>query len=58
MVYFVRFLGYEINKFINENWREAEKDIAPTFMEILKMSVQTILNGFTQEVPNNEIFLS
>lgn len=45
-----------MNKFLNENWKDAAKDIAPAFIEVIKSIVLKIINSFTNDIPFNEIF--
>jgi hypothetical protein len=45
-----------MNTFMNENWRELVRDLAPPIGEIISQVVQRILSNIFELVPFDEAF--
>ena len=48
--------GDNMNTFLNENWKELVRDLAPPIAEALSQVVQTILTNIFELVPFDEAF--
>ena len=46
-----------MNTFLNENWKDLERDIAPPIGEALSQVVERILTNIFELVPLDEAFL-
>jgi hypothetical protein len=45
-----------MNSFLNENWRELVRDLAPPFGEAVGQVVKTIITNISELVPYDEIY--
>jgi hypothetical protein len=45
-----------MNTFLNENWREVVRDLAPPFGEAIKEALKRILTNIFELVPYDEIY--
>jgi hypothetical protein len=45
-----------MNRFLNENWREVARDLAPPFNEAISEVVERILANILKLVPYDEAF--
>lgn len=54
---FLCIVGNEMNKFLNENWRDVSHDLGPAVSETISVIVTSILKGYFTKIPYDEIFL-
>ncbi|GLV41783.1 uncharacterized protein CBL_12072 [Carabus blaptoides fortunei] len=50
-------LGEQMNKFLDENWREVSKDIGPALSETISQIITTILSSILARVPYDEFLI-
>lgn len=48
-------LGDQMNKFLDENWQDVNKDLGPAFSEVIATVATTIADGIFSTVPYDEI---
>ncbi|XP_046392256.1 protein takeout-like [Ischnura elegans] len=51
-----KLLGNQMNYFLNENWREIQKEFGPPIADALAKAIRKIVNGITRKVPLDAIF--
>lgn len=49
-------LGDNINKVLNENWREVFEDVKPHYEEAFQKIAASIFNGLLDKVPKKDLF--
>lgn len=52
-----KLLGDQTNKFLDENWREIDKDLGPAISETIAQICVQIASAFFDRIPYNELFL-
>lgn len=55
-VYF-SVLGEEMNKFLNENWREVDRDLKGSISEAFLEIYSDLSEKFYSKIPYDELFL-
>ncbi|XP_046393775.1 circadian clock-controlled protein daywake-like [Ischnura elegans] len=51
-----KLLGNQMNYFLNENWREIQKEFGPPIADALAKAIRKIVNAITRKVPLDAIF--
>ncbi|KAL3270456.1 hypothetical protein HHI36_021003 [Cryptolaemus montrouzieri] len=51
-----KILGDQVNKFLNENWREIMEELTPSVNEVIRALIRRITGYILQKVPIEEIF--
>ncbi|KDR22096.1 Protein takeout [Zootermopsis nevadensis] len=49
-------LGNQINNFLNENWKEVDKQLSPSLNVAISKIISSIIEGLTSVVPYDVIF--
>lgn len=55
IVTFLFISGENLNYFINENWREVSKDVAPAVVDALGEVLKSVFKSICDMVPYNNI---
>lgn len=50
-----KMLGDQINKFLNENWKELEKELAPAISKVMNSLITNVAKNLFTIVPYDEI---
>lgn len=53
----ILFTGSQMNTFLNENWSDVIKEVGPGISKILESVITSIIKGYLENVPYDEIFL-
>lgn len=48
--------GEQMNRFLNENWKDVQNELSPTISESFKRVVNSIVDNICSQVPYEEIF--
>lgn len=51
-----KLLGPQMNIFLNENWKEASREVGPSIAKAISEIIYQILSNICELVPYNEIF--
>lgn len=52
-----KVLGEQTNKFLDENWKDIDKDLGPAISETIAQICVQIASAFFERIPYNELFL-
>lgn len=52
-----KVLGEQTNKFLDENWKEIDKDLGPAISETIAQICVQIASAFFERIPYNQLFL-
>ncbi|KAK9687505.1 hemolymph juvenile hormone binding protein (JHBP) [Popillia japonica] len=50
-------LGPQVNKFLDENWMEVDKELGPSIVKVINFVIKSIVDGVFNSIPMNQIFL-
>lgn len=50
-------LGEQMNKFLDENWKEIDTEFGPAISETIAQICVTIASAFFDRIPYNQLFL-
>lgn len=52
-----KILGEQTNKFLDENWKEIDKDLGPAISETIAQICVQIASSLFDRIPYNQLFL-
>lgn len=47
-----------MNKFLNENWSDVVKEVGPGISKTLEEIITSIVKGYVENVPYDEVFMN
>ncbi|KAI4458720.1 hypothetical protein MML48_7g00015037 [Holotrichia oblita] len=50
-------LGPQVNKFLDENWAEVEKELGPAIVKVINIVIQSTVDGMFSSIPMNQVFI-
>lgn len=51
-----KFLGDQMNKFLNDNWKDVRSEVIPAIKKVIESIAKQILNSFLNDIPFDNIF--